>query len=143
MEEQMKYKVIDNPNYTNVMVVGIKIEPENEPLKFFFTTMRLHTYPELIQDILNDRGYLGDPQGVIFYSDLDEEDFANNDIFAEDHVKIYHHVFGECIIQKTIFKKMVYDFSSKLLVAYNQNQNLPNNWHTELKRNLEILKKQI
>lgn len=139
----MKYTIIENPTYTNVMVIGVEIKPENKPLQYFFTSMQLSTYPDLIECVLNDEGYLGDPQGVIFYSDLDGEDFANNNGFAEDQVKIYHHVFGECTIPKVNFKHMLYDFSCQLLIAYKEDQSLPNNWFIELQKNVEILKKQI
>ncbi|MEH2298089.1 MAG: hypothetical protein V7K88_03190 [Nostoc sp.] len=137
--KKMHYKIINNPTYTNTMKIGLEVQPENEPLQFFFTSMRLHKYPEFINDILNDRGYLGDPQGVLFYNDLDNEDFATGNVFNKEEVKVYHHVFGESIISRKTFIQMVYDFSCKLLEVYGNDGNIPENWKLQMEKSLKEL----
>lgn len=133
----MKYKIIENPTYTNTVKVGLEIEPENEPVKFFFSSMRLNKYPELIHNILNNTSYMGDPQGVLLYNDLDEEDLADDDIFEKDEVKIYHHIFGESILPKKLFDEMLYDISRKLLEVYGCDDNISLNWKQEMEMALE------
>ena len=103
----IKYTIIHQPDYTNVCKIGVLLEPDILPLKFFLSSMRLTSFPDLIKDINADRGYLGDPQGVFFYNDLDEEDFAEGNGFLKSQVKVYHHNFSDELIEKEIFIKKI------------------------------------
>ena len=91
----MEFKIIENPKYTNRIDFGLHLNPDNDPLKFFFSSMRKEGFPDLIQGAIRGEGYIGSPEGVFFFGDLDGEDFAEGNIFKEHEVKVYHDNFGE------------------------------------------------
>lgn len=137
------YKIIHNPDYTNLSKIGIRLVPDSLPLKFFFSSMRMIKYPELINDVCNDIGFFGDPQGVIFYNDLDGEDFAEGNVFKQNEVKVYHHNFGEVVIERLFFKKLLFDYSKSLIEIYANSSQFPNSWIIEMKHSITFLANNI
>lgn len=111
----MNYKIITNPTYTSLIDIGLELQPNNDPVKFFFSSMKLDAFPALIEGICNNEGYVGSPQGVILYEDLDGEDVAEGNVFSEDEVNVYNHYIGESIVKKNDFMAILLAYSQALL----------------------------
>ena len=74
---------------------------------------------------------------------MDGEDFEEGDVFKKSEVKIYHHNFGEVIVEKLLFKKMLFDYSKSLINIYKNSSELSNTWIKEMKHSINILSKNI
>ncbi len=139
----MKFEIIQNPSYSNLSKIGISLIPDVITLRFFFSSMRIAKFPELLKNVSSDLGYIGDPQGVIFYKDLDGEDFLEGDIFENEEVKVYHHNFGEEIINKHFFKSILLSYSDNLLKVYKNSDELSISWSKEMEHYINVLEKNI
>lgn len=135
----MNYIIIKNPKYTNLIDIGLELQPNNDPLKFFFSSMKIEAFPDLIDSIINNEGYLGSPQGVFLYEDLDGEDFAEGNIFSEDEVKVYNNYIGESILKKNKFISILLDYSQALLNQSKVSTTL--SWKNDMKASIQKLNK--
>ena len=136
----MEFKIIENPKYTNRIDFGLHLNPDNDPLKFFFSSMRKEGFPDLIQGAIRGEGYIGSPEGVFFFGDLDGEDFAEGNIFKEHEVKVYHDNFGETIITKQLFCEILFDYSTRLLKHCQEKEfNLGQQWEENMQDMLKQL----
>jgi|GEM_PF-4977859 len=138
----MKYRIIENPSYSNIFSIGFDLMPDSDAVKLFFSGVRLPRYPEMIAGVLQNEGYYGDVFGVLFFKDLDAEDFADGDDFEPHQVKLFNHYFGEEIIEVSLFKQMLLDFGTQLFNRYAA-EIAEKGLTEEFKKQLELLAEQI
>ncbi len=67
----MKYKIIEKPDYTNRVKIGIQSEPENVPLMFFLSGLNIILFPHYIFELLNKRSFGVQNASFSFYHDMD------------------------------------------------------------------------
>lgn len=135
----MEYTIITHPDYTQACRVGVSLQPDNEPLKFFLSAIRLERFSELLTDAAKKEGYRGDPAGLIFYGDLDGEGFATGEGFDPGQVKVYHHVFGESLVSESLFLHILHDYARILLVEYRDSPQVPADWAIRMETAIDAL----
>lgn len=140
----MKYKIIHKPKYTNASKVGIETHPDNEPLKFFLSGLKVDNLSLLLKNVVKSKGYGEEiAGGVIFYNDLTPEDFINGWGFETGNVKIFHPVFGETVIDEMLFRKIIYDFIQAVVALKNEENGLNAELITEINYLLKLLNQNI
>lgn len=135
----MKYKIIDFPKYTNAVSIGLEIEPENEPLKYFFSSVKLENMPVVLGNVINSVGFSEEKAGVIYYDDLDGYDISTGQGFESSQVRIYHEVFGDTLVETKLFEKILYDYCIKLIDKYKDDNSISINWFNEMQQKLQRL----
>lgn len=131
----MKYLIITNPDYTNTVKVGVSLVPENEPLKFFLSNVRLLDIPELLLSVSQSKGYSQEFISLKFYHEMDWEDKEDIDI-REGDVNVYVYQFGETVLKEFLFKQILLDYCTKLLHVYQDDQSLPPSWKEDMRQGL-------
>lgn len=134
----MKVSIIENPDYTNAVKVGIDCDPECDPLKFFLSGIDITNLSTLIEKAILSEGYGAEYTAVRFYGNQDEYDIVNGG-FSEDEVEVYHHVIGEVILKKIFFYRVIYKYAQKVLELYEHKATVSENWGTLLKSKLQEL----
>lgn len=121
----MKYKIIEKPDYTNRVKIGIQAEPENVPLMFFLSGLNILLFPFYIFELLNNRSFGVQNARFNFYHEMDGGlllDFYDrmNREMQEDEIEItfYDGKTHYSVIGKNDFLKIFYDYSLKLLEIY-------------------------
>ena len=138
----MKYEIIENPEYTSVVKVGISLNPDNEVLRFFLSSLKLEDMPIMLESIINSKGIGSEFSSLIYYEEMDWEDKEGLDIEAGD-INIYHQMFGELTIKESIFLPILIDYCYKLVQVYKTDSKIPINWGEEMKNQIELLKNRV
>ncbi|MGB4775659.1 MAG: hypothetical protein WBP45_10825 [Daejeonella sp.] len=143
----MEYKIIYNPNYTDVVKIGLIIQPDNDPLKFFLSGVNLKNFPELIEYVSGSNSWGQEFISIRFFNDMDWEDKAElNKIggIKEGEVSVYHQIMGgNTVLKEQLFDKILFDYSTKLLEVYKEDRTLPENWVFKMEEGLKKLKEKI
>jgi len=138
----MKYKIIENPNYTSVIDVGVVLEPDSPVIRFFLTSIKLEELATFLLNISSSTGYGSELSSIIFFHEMDWEDKEGLKIKDGD-VNIYHQEFGEEVISANHFISLLYDYAEKVKKVYENDINLASNWKLEVEIALEKLKEKI
>ncbi len=139
----MNYQIILNPPYTNTVKIGLKLSPENEPLKFFLSSTKLNRFPELIESTILPDGFVNEISLYRPYEVMDWEDIQNAKGIKKDEAEIYHQVFGSTNIQQSIFRKILFDYTTKLLEVYHDSKEVSKEWSSEMEAAIKKLKQKI
>lgn len=139
----MIYKITFEPNYTNASKLGLELDPDNEPLKFFFSGIKAENYPILIRRVSDLIGYGNEITWAKFHHELDWEDIENFGEVLNDELIIYHIEFGFTKISCKLFLNILYDYGSKLLWVHKSEKNFNSEWFDDLQNSLTQLKKRI
>ncbi len=140
----MIYRIIENPEYTRSSKIGLELKPDNDPIKFFFSGLKIIGYPTLIDCALSSKGYGEEiAGGVIFFNDLTLEDFVNQSDFEKGNVKIFNPVHGETLIDEVLFLRILHDYATKLLEVYQMSSELSESWKSSMRELLVKLASKI
>jgi hypothetical protein len=139
----MDYLIISNPPYTNTVKIGLKLSPENEPLKFFLSGTKLHRFPELLESAILPDGFVNEVSLYRPYEVMDWEDIQNAKGIKEGEAEIYHQIFGSTNINQNIFNKILFDYSVKLFEVYHKSKEVPDGWAEEMEAGIKKLKEKI
>jgi hypothetical protein len=139
----MDYLIISNPPYTNTVKIGLKLSPENEPLKFFLSGTKLHRFPELLESAVLPDGFVNEVSLYRPYEVMDSEDIQNANGIKEGEAEIYHQIFGSTNINHSSFNKILFDYAVKLLEVYHSSKEVPDGWAEEMKAGIKKLKEKI
>ncbi len=139
----MDYLIISNPPYTSTVKIGLKLSPENEPVKFFLSGTKLNRFPDLLESAILRDGFVNEVSLYQPYEVMDWEDIQNAKGIKEGEAEIYHQVFGSSIIKQVIFNKILLDYATKLVEVYHDNKETPEDWTETMNAEIEKLKKKI
>ena len=147
---KLKYRIIENPNYTSRSKIGIEVFPKNEPLMFLLSGLKEEKFPQYISELLENINFGVENISFIFYEQMDWEDkadflkYSGREIESDEiRIYLYDGKPNFSAIKKTDFFEIFYDYSSKLLEVYKDDKNLPNNWSISMEIELNRLKKVI
>jgi len=76
---------------------------------------------------------------LIFHSELDGEDFAAGEGFDPGNVKVYHHVFGDAVINEDLFLHILYDYACSMLAEYRDGDRVSADWAAEMEAGIAAL----
>ena len=118
----LKYKITENPNYTMRSKVGIKTFPENEPLVFFLSSLKIDQFPHYINELMENINFGVENASFIFYDQMDWEDkaeflkYSGREI-QEDEIRIsfYDGKSSYSALSRNDFEQVFYDYSEKIL----------------------------
>lgn len=121
----MRYKIIENPAYTMCCKVGIETNPENEPLKFLLSGLKIKKFPEYISILLEKSGFGEENIWFTFYHEMDWEDKAGfleyfkREIESDElRIHFYDSKTNYSVMKSDDFKQIFYDYSCKILEVY-------------------------
>jgi hypothetical protein len=134
----MKYKIIHDPKYTNVVNIGIELCPDNEVVRFFFTGLILKKMPYYLSNINQSIGFGEELCSIQYFHEMDWEDKLGLNI-TKDDVCLFHQVFGETVINKHLFENILFDYFDKIFQEKAFNMNVKEDWLIEVKKQLNIL----
>lgn len=141
LNNMQEYTIIVNPNYTSWSKVGIKINPDNEILRFFLASLRIAKLPDCIINTSKSKGFGVENASIKFFHEMDWEDKEGLDINEGDvNIYIYDGKSNETVLDENLFDKILYDYSTKVLEIYKYDKSLLENWKIEMEKSLEELK---
>lgn len=128
----MNYHFEKNKNIIN----GVELVSASEVVSTFFHAFSKSQYLTLMEGLTRREGYVGDPKGMIFYHELDGEDFADGHVFERDEVEIYFHSVGEEVLKEEVFYEIALGYGRALMKAH-QSDSLFLSSMSDLLRKLE------
>ncbi|MCH2045940.1 MAG: hypothetical protein MK212_17620 [Saprospiraceae bacterium] len=96
------------------IVNHLELCSNSEVLNAFFHAFSKKQYLNLLQGLVKQEGYLGDPKGLIFYHELDGEDFAEGHVFAEHEVELYFNGIGTVQLDQQFFFSIAIAYGQEL-----------------------------
>ncbi|CAA9203406.1 hypothetical protein [Flavobacterium collinsii] len=133
--------------------VDIDFIPENLSLSAFFSQINLIYYPDFIIDIYSSSSTGYEYISLRMFSDIDWEDqLWIKSVMGRElclgEIFLHHEFMGDNIISESLFDKILYDYSIKILDTYKEDNNLNNdyiNWYQDEngKKNLHWKKDMI
>lgn len=146
----MKYLVKNRINKFDGSIISVDIdfEPENLVLGACITQPKIINFPQFITYQSMSRTYGEEHVHIMNYSEMDWEDKAwaksvKGSDLEEGEMFLSHEVMGETIIKEALFDKILFDYASKVLGIYQNNESLPNNWNNDMSNALNSLKRKI
>lgn len=147
---RLRYKIIENPNYTSRSKIGIEIFPKNEPLMFFLSGLKEEKFPQYISELLENVNFGVENSSFIFYEQMDWEDkadflkYSGREIESDEiRIYLYNGKPNFSAIKKNDFFNIFYDYSLKLLEVYRLDKTLPANWAESMEKELYRLKDKL
>ena len=140
----MEYKIIESPDYTDVINVGIVTNPDCPCLKFFLSSLEIEFFSSYIRSINQSISIQAKEwTGLLFYNDMYPEDII--ELKMKPGCMYMYNTALKCefIMNEREFYKIFYDYSLKLIEVNNYNENLPEDWEEKSKQELFILKQKI
>lgn len=119
--------------------LGIKFDPYDEIVYAFFIGTNVYYFPALLNDAVHEKLFGTGMVGVMFYTDLSYDDYAANEIFTEDEVRLSHQLWGDSVIDKQLFFDILYEYADKHFTAYRYNMELQKSYSQWLERELDSL----
>jgi ferredoxin-fold anticodon binding domain-containing protein len=139
-----KYSIITNPNYTSSVNVGIRIIPDNEILRFFLALIDVIKIPNLLINTSKSKRFGVENAHILFYDEMDWEEKDGLDIKEGDvNIYVYDGKSNEIVLNESLFDRILYDYSNKVLEIYKNNEYLPENWSMKMEQSLKQLKIKI
>lgn len=119
--------------------LGIQFDPPDEIAYAFFIGINVYYFPALLNDAVLEKLFGTRMVGVKYYHELDYDDFASNEIFAEDEVCLSHQLWGYTIMNKCLFFEILYEYAEKHFIAYRYNMQLQKSYSQWLEMELRSL----
>lgn len=138
----MDYLIISNPPYTSTVKIGLKLSPENEPVKFFLSGTKLNRFPDLLESAILRDGFVNEVSLYRPYEVMDWEDIQNAKGIKEGEAEI-NPVHGETLIDEVLFLRILHDYATKLLEVYQMSSELSESWKSSMRELLVKLASKI
>lgn len=121
--QSVQWDVVDSTSTTYGLQV-VDRQDANAPWTFFFTSVSLDAYPQMMEAAAQGIGYGSNAVGVTFPADLDEWNIQERgEELPAGTVEIYHHDFGSAILPQATFYAILQVVAERLLARPNQSTN--------------------
>lgn len=125
------------------LMVSVNFEPQNKPLRYFLSGINLTNLPGLLDSLMNNKGYYEPYLSVRFFEELDWEDLEDFPNISKGKVLISHEVYGDSILDKLLFFKLIQEYSLKIIEIYGDDEDLVENWKDNMIKNLKELNSKL
>ena len=141
----MKYKIIENPDYTRKKV-GITTVPYNEVLTMFLASLSVEKMPGFISACSHSSSFGVENASLRFFHEMDWEDLAQLAAVGEMkegnvNIYVYDGKGNDIILEERLFDEIFRGYSVKLMEICKEDETLPPHWADDMKIALTSLSK--